>query len=230
LKTIGILGGLSPESTITYYEYITREYVKRFGDYSYPEIIIYSVSFQEFMNWQKHGNWKAASKKMIQAMDKLAAAGADFGIIATNTMHIVFDEVSKGTKLPLISIVDSTVEAIKKEGLRKIGLLGTVFTMKEGFFKDKLARLGIEVLVPPEEDQLKINDIIFGELCRGKFLRESKHKFMQVIARLAAEGAEGIICGCTEIPLLISQEDCELKLFNTTTIHAQKALDFALNS
>jgi len=230
LKTIGILGGLSPESTIAYYEYITREYVKRFGDYSYPEIIIYSVSFQEFMNWQKQGNWETASKKMIQAMDKLAAAGADFGIIATNTMHIVFDKVSKGTKLPLISIVDSTVEAIKKEGLRKIGLLGTVFTMKEGFFKDNLARLGIEVLVPPEEDQLEINDIIFGELCRGKFLRESKHKFMQVIDRLAAEGAEGIICGCTEIPLLISQEDCGLKLFNTTTIHAQKALDFALNS
>lgn len=229
MKKIGILGGLSPESTITYYKYITREYYRRYGDYSYPEIIIYSVNFQEFVDWQNQEKWDIAIDKMAQAMGALHKAGANFGLIATNTMHIVFDEVRDKSPIPLISIVDATVEAIKSQNFHIVGLLGTVFTMKESFYKDKLMQENIRSLVPKKDDQKFINQVIYQELARGQIKSTSKIRFLEIIERLGKQGAQGIILGCTEIPLLINQADCAIKLFDTATIHAEKALNYALN-
>lgn len=227
-RKIGILGGMSPESTSTYYEHITRTYTKRFGDFGYPEILIYSVSFQKFVDWQRAGQWDAAAKEMAGALESLRLAGADFGLIATNTMHIVFDDVQRAVKMPLLSIVDATSEAILAAGFRSVGLLGTVFTMRERFFRDRLAQSGIEVLVPETGDQDRMNEVIYQELCSGRILPASRIMFLEIIERLRAAGAQGIVLGCTEIPLLVRPQDCALPLFNTTLLHAEKALDLAI--
>lgn len=227
-KRIGILGGLSPESTITYYEYITRTYYARFGDYNYPEILIYSINFQEFVEWQREGRWDKAANRMVEALTALQRAGADFGVIATNTMHIVFGEVQERSPMPLISIIDATAEVIKREGVSVVGLLGTVFTMRESFYKDGLSRHGIKTLVPRPEDQGFIDRVIYEELTVGKILPDSRRGFLRIIEDLTRRGSQGIVLGCTEIPLLIGEEDCDARLFNTTTIHAAKALEYAL--
>jgi aspartate racemase len=227
-RKIGILGGMSPESTSTYYEHITRTYTKRFGDFGYPEILIYSVSFQKFVDWQRAGQWDAAAREMAEALESLRLAGADFGLIATNTMHIVFDDVQRAVQMPLLSIVDATSEAILAAGLRSVGLLGTVFTMRERFFRDRLAQSGIEVLVPEPRDQDRMNEVIYQELCSGRILPDSRSMFLEIIGRLRAAGAQGIVLGCTEIPLLVRPQDCAMPLFNTTLLHAEKALDLSI--
>jgi aspartate racemase len=226
-KKIGILGGLSPESTIAYYEHITRTYVAQHGDFSYPEILIYSVNFQQYVEWQKQGKWAESAQAMSDALRALHRAGADFGLISTNTMHVVFDEVQASVDMPLLSIVETTAQAICKAGVKTVGLLGTVFTMRESFFRDGLKRAGIDVLVPSEADQLRINDIIYHELCCGKIREESRRVFLRVIDDLRRSGARGVVLGCTEIPMLIRSEDCELPLFDTTVLHAQRALEYA---
>ncbi len=226
-RKIGILGGLSPESTVAYYEHITRTYTERHGDYGYPEILIYSVNFQKYVDWQHGGRWEAAAEDMASALEALRAAGADFGIIATNTMHIVFEQVQAKVGMPLVSIVDATGEAIQEAGLKTVGLLGTVFTMRERFYRDGLARRGIRVLVPDTADQERINRVIYDELCRGEIRDASRAVFLEIVETLRQRGAEGIILGCTEIPLLLRQHDCELPLFDTTIIHAEKALSYA---
>jgi len=226
-RKIGILGGLSPESTVAYYEHITRTYTERHGDYGYPEILIYSVNFQKYVDWQHGGRWEAAAEDMAAALEALRAAGADFGIIATNTMHIVFEQVQAKVGMPLVSIVDATGEAIQEAGLKTVGLLGTVFTMRERFYRDGLARRGIRVLVPDTADQERINRVIYDELCRGEIRDASRAVFLEIVETLRQRGAEGIILGCTEIPLLLRQHDCELPLFDTTIIHAEKALSYA---
>jgi len=165
---------------------------------------------------------------MAGALEGLRRAGADFGLIATNTMHIVFDDVQKAVSMPLLSIIDATSEAILAAGLRTVGLLGTVFTMRESFFRDRLARRGIEVLVPETGDQDRMNEVIYQELCSGRILPDSRKMFLEIIDRLRAGGAEGIVLGCTEIPLLVRPRDCTLPLFNTTLLHAEKALDLAV--
>jgi aspartate racemase len=228
MKRIGILGGMSPESTTLYYEHITRTYTARFGDYGYPEILIYSVNFQKIVDWQHNGQWKEAAVEMATALERLRAAGADFGLIATNTMHIVFDEVQSAVHMPLLSIINATAEGVLAAGLRTVGLLGTVFTMSEPFFREGLERLGIKVVVPEASDQHRVNDVIYQELCRGEILPQSRQFFLEVIDRLRGRGAEGIILGCTEIPLLIEPQHCKLPLFNTALLHAAKALDYAL--
>jgi aspartate racemase len=227
-RTIGILGGMSPESTVMYYEYITRTYEQRFGDFGFPEILIYSVNFQRFSDWQREGRWMEAADEMAQALERLRAAGADFGIIATNTMHMVFDEVQKAVRMPLLSVVEATAEAIRTAGLNPVGLLGTVFTMQERFYRDGLARFGIDVLVPDASWQERINEVIYGELCRGEIRPESRQMFLGVIEELRKRGAQGIVLGCTEIPLLVRPQDCDLPLFNTTLLHAEKALNYAI--
>lgn len=229
-RKIGILGGMSPESTVTYYEEITRTYTERYGDYGYPEILIYSVSFQKFVEWQRKADWQAAAQEMARCLRSLRRAGADFGLIATNTMHIVFSEVQAAVDMPLLSIVDATASAVTDSGLKKVGLLGTVFTMREAFYRDGLARHGIEVLVPPDEDQERINRVIYDELCRGEIRPASHDMFLQIMKALAKAGAEGIILGCTEIPLIIHPGDAPLPLFNTTVLHAWKALDYAVEA
>jgi aspartate racemase len=230
MKKIGILGGMSPESTTLYYEHITRTYTAQHGDYGYPEILIYSVNFQKFVDWQRNGQWDEAAKEMARALERLRLAGADFGLIATNTMHFVFDEVQRAVRMPLLSIVDATVEAILGAGLQSVGLLGSVFTMRERFFLDVLERSGIEALVPEPGDQLKVHEVIFQELCRGEIRPESRRLFLEIVERLRGRGAQGIILGCTEIPLLLHPEHCELPLFNTALLHAGKALRFAVQS
>lgn len=228
MKKIGILGGMSPESTVLYYEHITRAYTARFGDYGYPEVLIYSVNFQKFVDWQRNGQWDRTIGEMAGALENLRLAGADFGLIATNTMHIVFDEVQRAVRMPLLSIVEATAGAIRGAGIRSVGLLGTVFTMKERFFRDGLERSGIAAVVPGPEDQQKVNDVIYQELCRGQIRPCSRQLFLEIIERLRQQGAEGIILGCTEIPLLVEPQHCDLPLFNTALLHAGKALEFAL--
>ena len=228
MKKIGILGGLSPESTVTYYEYITREYAKRFGDYGFPEIIIYSVKFQDFIELFCQGDWDRVADEAVKRMKCLHKAGADFGLMATNTLHRVFDQVQKQSPIPLISIVESTIEAIKAEKMQTVGLLGTVSTMREGFYVDQLAREGIRAYVPSLEEQDKIQEIIFSELTVGKVTDESKQFFLRTVKSLQEQGAQGVILGCTEIPLVLSQQDCTLKLFDSTRLHAESALRVSL--
>jgi len=227
-KKIGILGGVSAESTRTYYEHITREYTKRYGDYSYPEMIIYSVSFQEFVNWHYSERWDLTAHKMIAVFKALEKAGADFGIIAANTLHLVFDQVQKAISIPLLSIIDATAEAVEEKGVKSVGLLGTIFTMNKDFYRKGLERRGISTLVPDPKDQELINRVIYEELTRGIVNNESRKKYVQVIESLTEKGAEGIVLGCTEIPLLIKETDCDVPLFNTTLIHAEKALNYAV--
>ncbi|MGO9619349.1 MAG: aspartate/glutamate racemase family protein [Bryobacteraceae bacterium] len=230
LKKIGILGGMSPESTTLYYEHITRTYTAQHGDFGYPEILIYSVSFQKFVDWQRNGQWHEAAQEMAGALERLRLAGADFGLIATNTMHFVFDQVQQAVRMPLLSIVDVTVEAILAAGLRSVGLLGTMFTMRERFFLDGLERAGIAALVPEPDDQLRIHEVIYQELCKGEIRPESRSLLLEIVERLRARGAQGIILGCTEIPLLLQPQHCDLPLFNTALIHAGKALRVAVGA
>ena len=165
---------------------------------------------------------------MTEALERLRAAGADFGLIATNTMHIVFEEVQRAVHMPLLSIIEATAEAILAAGVRSVGLLGTVFTMSERFFRDGLERSGITVLVPEPADQEQINEVIYQELCRGEIRPSSRQLFLEIIERLRGGGAQRIILGCTEIPLLVEPQHCAVPLFNTALLHAGKALDFAL--
>lgn len=227
-RRIGILGGMSPESTAVYYEYVTRRYTERYGDYGYPEILIYSVNFQRFVDWQKEGRWREAALEMASALKRLRLAGAEFGLIATNTMHIVFDEVQQAVPMPLLSIVDATAEGIRSAGVRSVGLLGTVFTMRERFFRDGLAAAGIEVLTPQPDEQDQMNQVIYEQLCRGRILEESRRLFLGIIERLQHKGAQGIVLGCTEIPLLVQPHDSPLPVFNTTLLHAESALAYSL--
>lgn len=228
-KRIGILGGMSPESTAAYYEHITRTYTQRFGDYGYPEIIIYSVSFQPYVDWPNAERWDLVAQGLSEAAGKLEAAGADFIIIATNTMHLVFDEVQASVNVPMLSLLDAVGEAILARGLETVGLLGTRFTMEKTFYQDALARKDIQVLVPGAADRQVVNDVIYNELIAGEIRDESRARYVEIIGRLAERGAGGVILGCTEIPLLVSEEDAGLPLFDTTAIHAEAALSYALS-
>jgi len=227
-KRIGILGGMSPESTSEYYEYITRTYTERFGDYGYPEIIIYSVSFQPYVDWPNDGRWDLVAQGLSEAAHRLEAAGADFIIIATNTMHLVFDQVQASVNVPMLSLLDAVGEAILTRGMSTVGLLGTKFTMEKTFYQDALARKGITVLTPDAGDREYVNGVIYDELVAGQIRAESRAGFVTIIEKLAARGAEGVILGCTEIPLLVGEADAGIPLFDTTTIHAEATLNYAL--
>jgi len=228
MKRIGILGGTSPESTVSYYERITREYTRRFGDYSYPEILIYSVSFQEFIAWQREGNWNAISAKMAEIFCILADAGAEIGLIAANTLHRVFDAVANESPIPLLNIVDTTAAAIKAKNCATVGLLGTRYTMQGAFYVDRLTSHGISTLIPEETQQEEIHRVIYEELTRGIIKPSSKDHYLAIIDSLKERGADGIILGCTEIPLLVQEGDCTIPLFDTAAIHADAALEEAL--
>jgi aspartate racemase len=228
LKKIGIIGGLSPESTVSYYLHITRKYVEMFGDYSYPEIIIYSVNLEKYHQWRKENRWDEISMDLARAADKLKQAGAEFGLIATNTMHKVFAEVQVKTELPLVHILTPTIDAIKEAGIKNVGLLGTRFTMSEDFYRNELISNGLAPIIPTDEQRKIIHQIIELELVRGILTESSKRKYLDIINHLITQGAEGIILGCTEIPLLIQQGDCSVPVFDTAVLHADAALLFAL--
>jgi aspartate racemase len=227
-KKIGILGGMSPESTVAYYEFITRTFTERFGDYGYPEVIIYGVSFQAYVDWPNEGRWDLVAQGLWEAAQRLEAAGADFILIATNTMHLVFDEVQAGVRVPMLSLLDAVGDAILARGMKTVGLLGTKFTMEKTFYHEALAQRGITTLVPDAGDREYVNDVIYNELDAGQIRDESRAGFVAVIKKLAARGAEGVILGCTEIPLLVSEVDAGVPLFDTATLHAEAALNYAL--
>jgi aspartate racemase len=226
-KTIGILGGMSPESTVAYYEYITRTYTQRYGDYGYPEILIHSVSFQPYVDWPNQDRWDLVAQGLSQAAQRLEAAGADFILIATNTMHLVFDQVQATVGVPMLSLLDATGTAIQMSGIQTVGLLGTKVTMEKPFYQEALSRQGISVLVPGAGEREFVNRVIYDELVAGQILDASRQGFVKAVQALAARGAQGVVLGCTEIPLLIGEADVGLPLFDTTTIHAEAALQYA---
>jgi aspartate racemase len=227
-KKIGILGGLSPESTVEYYLYLTHTYTERYGNYAYPEIIIYSVSFQPYVDWPASGRWDLIAQGLSEAAQKLEAAGADFIIIAANTMHLVIDPIRAAVHIPVLSLLDAVSDAVLERGLSTVGLLGTISTMEKGFYQEALARRGLSVLTPEPDERRYVSDIIYNELVAGKLRPEARARYVEIIQRLADQGAQGVILGCTEIPLLISQADTNLPLFDTTRIHAEAALAYAL--
>jgi aspartate racemase len=227
-KKIGILGGVTPESTITYYMHIVHRYHELHGDHGYPETIIVGVSFQQYSDWMMKEDWDSIEKALLEGLKTLKRAGADFAVIATNTMHILFEKLQKQIDMPLISIVDATAEAIKEEGFKKIGLIGTQFSMTKPFYREGLKNHGIEVVTPNKEDRDYIVKVIFEELSVGKLTEESRQGYLKIIDKLVAQGAEGIVLGCTEIPLLIRQQDTDVKVFDTATVHAEKALQYAI--
>lgn len=229
-RTIGILGGMSPESTITYYQVITREYTAQYGDHNYPPIVIYSVRFQPYIDWPKQGEWDRVTEGLVKASRALERAGAEFIVIATNTMHLVLDGIQSGISIPILSLLDVTADAIEAQGATRVGLLGTRFTMKKRFYHEALASRGIDVFSPDEDDIELVNSIIYDELIRGEVREESRQKVVAVIDKMRANGAQGIIAGCTEIPLLINEAVAGMPVFDTTALHARAALDFAINN
>jgi aspartate racemase len=229
-RRIGILGGMSPESTVEYYLHITHTYTQRFGDYAYPEIIVYSVSFQPYVDWPNQDRWDLVAQGLCEGARRLETAGAELIAIATNTMHLVFDEVQARVTVPMVSLLDAVGEAIRACGFRTVGLLGTRFTMERTFYQEALARRGIAVLVPPAEDRRFVNDVIYNELVAGQIRDEARRGFVEVIDGLRAQGAQGVVLGCTEIPLLVQADDVRVTLFDSTTIHAEAILNRALEA
>ncbi len=225
-RTIGMIGGLSPESTVTYYEHITRGCFEHTGNY--PDIIIRSVDLTKYTGWFSAGQWEQAGKDMAEIFEKMRFAGADFGLICANTPHRALPYIFSGTSLPIFSIIDATADSIIHAGIRKVGLLGTKFTMKEDFYTRGLADRGITAIVPEDDEIDQINRIIYEELVKGIINDESRELMKEIIGWVVEEGAQGIILGCTEIPLLISQKDCTVPVFDTTRIHAEAALNRAL--
>ena len=226
-KRIGILGGMTPESTVTYYQHIVHAWQQRHGDHRYPEIVIFSMSFQQLEDWMEAGRWDDVERALGEGLRRLGAAGADFGVIATNTMHLLFDRLAAASPIPLLSIVEATARAVAGAGLRTVGLLGTRFTMEQSFFADGLARHGIATLVPDAPAREDVHRVIMRELSMGALNDGSRRRYLEIIGDLAARGAEGIVLGCTEIPLLVRPGDTAVPLFDTATLHAEAALAWA---
>ncbi|WP_445506677.1 aspartate/glutamate racemase family protein [Niallia sp. 03190] len=230
MKTIGLIGGLSWESTVDYYRLINTLVKEELGGLHSAKCQMYSFDFEEIVALQKSGNWEKATELMVHAAKTLENGGADLVLICTNTMHKMAPEVQEALSVPLIHIAEATAKSITRKGLKKVGLLGTKFTMEHDFYKAILEEHGISTVIPEEADRQIVHDVIFDELCKGTFLPESKEKYKVIIDKLTAMGAEGIILGCTEIPLLITEEDTDMPLFNTTYLHAKEAVKHALEA
>ena len=231
MKTIGMIGGMSWESSIEYYRIINETVRTELGGLHSAKSMMVSVEFAEIEMLQHQDRWDEAAKILIAAARSLESGGADFTIICTNTMHKFYDNIQQIVRIPLLHIADATPELIKAQGIQKIALLGTRFTMEENFYKGRLIeKYGLEVIIPGSEDMEIIHRIIYDELCAGVIQPDSKQQYADIIQRLAKEGAEGIILGCTEIGLLVKQEDSPVPLFDTTEIHARAAVKYALES
>lgn len=229
MKTIGLLGGMSWESTAGYYRMINEAVNERLGGLHSADMVIYSVDFNDIERLQHEGEWAQLAEKMVSGALRLQNAGAHFLVIATNTMHKMSDEVERRLSIPLLHIADATAGEIKKRGIETVGLLGTRFTMEEDFYKGRLIKgHGLQVLIPVQEQREMIHGVIYEELCRGIINDVSKRDYHRVVEDLASQGAQGIILGCTEIGLLIQQEETGVALFDTAEIHARKAVDWAL--
>jgi aspartate racemase len=229
-KRIGILGGLTPESTVPYYLHIIHRYEEMFHNHAYPEVVIFSVSFQKFDDWMEREDWESMELELANGLSALHGAGADFAVIATNTMHNLYEKLDRRNIIPLLSLVDATAAEVKKTGIKRVGLIGTKFAMNKPYYREGLAKFGIKAIVPDEEDQVYIGKVIFEELSYGILKEESRRGYIEIMERLKKKGAQGIILGCTEIPLLIKQEHTKIPIFDTTSIHAEAALQHALKS
>ena len=207
----------------------SSNYAEKYGNYDYPEIIIYSVNLENYHKWRSINRWDLIIDDLVSCFQKLKNAGADFGLIATNTMHKVFEQVANIVDLPLINIIDETALKAKELGLNTLGLLGTKYTMSDGFYQERLSEFGVTTLVPTFEQQEVIHQIIVEELVRGQFWDKSKNRYLEIIQDLVSRGADGIILGCTEIPLLVKKEDLEVQLLDTAIIHSEAALKASLN-
>ena len=230
MKVIGMIGGMSWESSLEYYRIINLAVKEKLGGLHSARSLMYSVDFDEIEKFQHLGDWEKATEMMVEAAHRVERGGADFIIICTNTMHKMADEVEEGAGLPLLHIADAAARAIKEQGLATVGLLGTRFTMEEEFYRRRLEeKHQIKVFIPDRSDRQVVHDIIYNELCLGKIREESRQKYIDIIQRFSEEGAEGVILGCTEITLLIKQEFSPLPIFDTTDIHARAAVEFALS-
>lgn len=223
MKTVGLIGGMSWESTVTYYQVINTVVKEKLGGFHSAKCILYSVDFDEIENCQSGGEWEKAGDILADAAVKLENSGADFIVICTNTMHKVADQIQAKIRIPILHIADMTAEELQKNNIARVGLLGTRYTMEQDFYKSRLVRKGLAVMVPEEEDRKLVNSIIFEELCLGIIKEESKIVMREIVDKLAQQGAEGVILGCTEIGLLLKQEETEVPLFDTALIHARGA-------
>jgi aspartate racemase len=229
MKTIGLIGGMSWESSAEYYRIINQTVQERLGGLHSAQCILFSFDFQEIEQLQHQGDWEKLTDLMIRAAQMLQEAGAELLIICTNTMHKMAEDVQSSVGIPLVHIADAAAKAIMDKGLDKVALLGTRFTMEEDFYKKTLReKYKLSVMIPSESDREIIDHVIYTELCRGIMHQSSRKEFKTIIEKLASNGAQGVILGCTEIPLLISQQDTEIPLFDTTKIHAQAAVEMAL--
>lgn len=229
MKTIGIIGGMSWESSSEYYKIINETVRENLGGIHSAKVIMYSIDQYENQNFQNQGKWDELTSFLIDIAQKIEASGADFIIISTNTIHKFADKIQENIGIPILHIMDYTAQKIKERKIKKIGLLGTRCTMEEDFYKGRLKeRYGITTVIPSEKDREIIQHIIFDELCCGKLKDSSREQIKRIIEKLVLNGAEGIILGCTEIPLLIKQKDVNIPIFDTTTIHAKAAAKYAL--
>jgi len=230
MKTIGMIGGMSWESSIEYYRIVNETVKEKLGGLHSAKSVMVSVDFAEIEKLQHEGRWEEATQTMIAAARHVEAGGADFVVICTNTMHKMADDVEQALRIPLLHIADATAEAIKARRLRVIGLLGTKFTMEEDFYRGRLVdRHGLEVLIPDAEDREIVHRVIYDELVLGEIKSESRNQYRRIIEKLIAAGAQGIILGCTEIGLLVKEDDSSVPLFDTTYIHAVTAVELALS-
>ncbi len=228
MKTIGMIGGMSWESTVTYYKLINEAVKETLGGFHSAKCILYSVDFHEIEQGQAKGEWEKCGDILAEAAGNLQKAGADFIIICTNTMHKVVDQIQNRITIPILHIAEATADELFINNISQVALLGTKYTMQQDFYKSKLLERGLQVLVPEAEDMEFINSVIYKELCMGIISEESKAEFIRIIQYLADRGAEGIILGCTEIGLLIKQEDTKIPLFDTAYIHAIRASRLAM--
>ncbi|UCC84973.1 MAG: aspartate/glutamate racemase family protein [Gemmatimonadota bacterium] len=231
MNVIGLLGGMSWESTVEYYRIINQEVRRRLGGQHSARILMYSVDFEEIDRLQIDDEWDRAGQLLGTAAKRLERGGADFILMCTNTMHKVASAVQDAVRIPLIHIADALAERIKAQKLTRVGLLGTRFTMEEDFYKGRLSTLhGLEVFVPGTADREIVDRVIYGELCQGQMLAESRREYVRIIEALAGQGADGVILGCTEIGLLIKPDDSPLPVFDTARIHAEAGVDRAIDS
>ncbi|MHC4509152.1 MAG: aspartate/glutamate racemase family protein [Planctomycetota bacterium] len=229
MKTIGLIGGLSWQSSLEYYRIINEIVRERLGGLHSARIVMHSFDLAEMAALQEEGDWESTARSIISASQRLEAAGANVLVICTNTMHKVADEVQRDIRIPLLHIADATAEEVKAAGLKKVGLLGTKFTMEEDFWKARLVEKdGLEVIIPDENERQIVNRTVYDELCVGQVKPSSKEMFCRISQNLVAAGAQGIILGCTEIYLLLEEQDVQVPVFDTTRIHAESAARFAL--
>jgi len=228
MKTIGLLGGMSWESSHEYHRLINEGVRDTLGDSHSAHLVLYSVDFADVERLQAEGRWDESADLLRDAGLALQRAGVDFLVLATNTMHLVADRMMEGLSVPLLHLLDTTADAIRAAGPRRVGLLGTAFTMEHGFYVDRMAEHGIDVVVPDARDRALVHRVIYEELVRGIVRDESRRAYLEVMERLVADGAEGIILGCTEIELLVGPDDAPVPVFPTTRLHAAAAVSYAL--